>query len=68
VPAENRHPALSAAVTTAYGFNLLDLAHVRLADLTDPAVVRTTLDAVMKRLFDPAEREHLTVSAFSSAL
>lgn len=48
---------------------LLDLANARLAQLLDPDTETTsTLDSVMKRLFDPREREHLTVSAFSSAL
>lgn len=47
------------------GAELLALAGARLAELVDgPA----TLDAVMRRLFDPRERDLLTVSAFSSAL
>lgn len=47
--------------------DLLDLAHVRIAHLLDTAPT-TTLDAVMQRLFDPRNRELLTVSAFASAL
>jgi hypothetical protein len=49
---------------------LLDLAHVRLqALLFEPdSETTSTLDSVMKRLFDPRERDLLTVSAFSSAL
>ncbi|HTJ36474.1 MAG TPA: hypothetical protein VL738_24920 [Dactylosporangium sp.] len=49
---------------------LLDLAHVRLqALLLEPdSATTSTLDSVMKRLFDPRERDLLTVSAFSSAL
>lgn len=46
---------------------LLDLARVRLADLTGDEPP-TTLDAVMRRLFDPRDRERLTVSAFASSL
>jgi hypothetical protein len=46
---------------------LLDLAHVRLAELLD-APPSSTLDATMLRLFDPRERDLLTVCAFSSAL
>jgi hypothetical protein len=67
VPAENRHPALSAAITPAYGFNLLDLARKRLEGV-ERAADEGQLDAVLRRLFDPDQREHLTVSAFSSAL
>jgi hypothetical protein len=48
---------------------LLDLAQLRLEALLEPdAETASTLDAVMQRLFDPDEREHLTISAFSSAL
>lgn len=49
--------------------DLLDLAQVRVAR-TAPADASTayTLDAVMKRLFDPQERDLVTVSAFGSAL
>jgi hypothetical protein len=48
---------------------LLDLAHQRLEEV-ERAVREpdSTLDAVLRRLFDPAERDLLTVSAFSSAL
>ncbi len=52
------------------GEGLLDLAGQRLRTLiteTDPAT-DSTLDAVMRRLFDPRERDLLTVSAFGSAL
>lgn len=59
---------LAAEVDDAYGVDLLSLAQVRLVDLADPTVVQTVLDSVMKRLFDPRERDLLTVSAFSSAL
>lgn len=51
-----------------YGTELVDLARVRLADLADPAAVASTLDAVMLRLFDPADDEPFTVCAFGSAL
>lgn len=48
---------------------LPDLADVRLTALIDGGSGNTTtLDAVMRRLFDPRERDLLTVSAFSSAL
>lgn len=49
---------------------LLDLAAVRLQALvSEPDTEATsTLDSVMKRLFDPRERDLLTVSAFQSAL
>lgn len=49
---------------------LLDLAHARLSVLLFEPDSETTsmLDDVMRRLFDPQEREHLTISAFSSAL
>ena len=49
---------------------LLELAPVRLTALlseTDSAAT-TTLDSVLRRLFDPRERELLTVSAFNSSL
>ena len=49
---------------------LLDLSPVRLRALVleSDASSTSTLDSVMKRLFDPRERDLLTVSAFSSAL
>jgi hypothetical protein len=49
---------------------LLDLAAVRLRTLLDEPdeATASTLDSVMKRLFDPRERDLLTVSAFASAL
>ena len=49
---------------------LLDLAAVRLeALLSEPdSATTSTLDSVMKRLFDPRDRELLTVSAFASSL
>jgi hypothetical protein len=49
---------------------LLDLAAVRLQALvSEPdSAATSTLDSVMKRLFDPRERDLLTVSAFQSAL
>jgi hypothetical protein len=49
---------------------LLDLANVRLQTLLfEPDWETTsTLDSVMKRLFDPRERDLRTGSAFSSAL
>jgi hypothetical protein len=46
---------------------LLDLAHVRLAELLDEAPA-SRLDELLTRLFDPRERDLLTVCAFSSAL
>jgi hypothetical protein len=55
------------APTAPVESGLLDLAHVRLAELVD-APPGTTLDATLQRLFDPDERDLLTVSAFSSAL
>lgn len=48
--------------------SLLDLADVPLTELLEGVEPDSTLDAVMKRLFDPAERERLTVSAFQSSL
>lgn len=47
--------------------DLLDLAETRLETLLgdDPP---TTLDEVLRRLFDPDVRELLTYSAFGSAL
>ncbi|WP_433078908.1 hypothetical protein ACQP1P_38675 [Dactylosporangium sp. CA-052675] len=53
--------------------DLLDLAHVRLSTLlaeepADPGTEPSTLDSVMRRLFDPRERDVLTVSAFQSSL
>jgi len=47
---------------------LLDLADRPLAELLDQAEPDTTLAAVMRRLFDPRDREQLTVSAFASSL
>ena len=48
---------------------LLDLADVRLGALLDePGDGDSTLDAVLRRLFDPRERDLLTVCAFSSSL
>lgn len=46
---------------------LLALAHKRLEEV-DRTVDGGQLDAVLRRLFDPRERDLLTVSAFSSAL
>lgn len=48
--------------------DLLDLAHLPLAELLDQAEPDSTLAAVMRRLFDPRDREQLTVSAFASSL
>lgn len=57
------HPAPSVEA------QLLDLAHKRLEALFNPdSETVSALDSVMKRLFDPRERDLLTVSAFSSAL
>lgn len=50
------------------GPTLLDLAGLRLADLAGDDSALTALDAVMRRLFAPRERDVLTVSAFGSAL
>jgi len=49
--------------------SLRELAQVRLADLLerDPAV-DSSLDATIRRLFDPGDREKVTVSAFGSSL
>jgi hypothetical protein len=49
---------------------LLDLADLRLAAVlaeSDSAML-STLDSVMRRLFDPRDRDRLTVSAFASSL
>jgi FXSXX-COOH protein len=46
---------------------LLDLARARVAEVVERAD-EPALDSVMRRLFDPAERDRLTVSAFQSAL
>lgn len=46
---------------------LLDLAAERLAEVQAEANA-STLDAIMQRLFDPRERDLVTVSAFGSAL
>jgi hypothetical protein len=64
----NKQAAVAAADQVQEG--LLDLSSVRLRALvleTDPSST-STLDSVMKRLFDPRERDLLTVSAFASAL
>jgi hypothetical protein len=45
--------------------DLLDLAHVRLAELLEPT---SQLDALLVRLFNPDEDADRPVSAFSSAL
>jgi len=49
---------------------LLDLAEVRLHELLSDrdAVASSTLDGVMRRLFDPSDRERPTISAFASSL
>jgi len=47
--------------------DLADLAHRRLAELVDDEPP-TTLDAVMRSLFNRDHRELLTYSAFGSAL
>jgi hypothetical protein len=47
---------------------LLDLADVRLRTLLTDPNPDTALDAIMRRLFDPRERDLITVSAFGSAL
>lgn len=48
---------------------LLDLAHQRLEELERAvSAPDSTLDAILRRLFDPDERDLVTVSAFSSAL
>lgn len=47
---------------------LLDLADRRLAALRADEQPNSTLDRVMRRLFDRDDRELLTVSAFGSAL
>lgn len=57
---------LSAPVES--GAELLALAGQRLAVLVDGGGNTSTLDAVMRRLFDPAERTVTTISAFASAL
>lgn len=58
---------MTAAPAPPVNADLLDLAHVRLAELLD-APPDTRLDAVLRRLFDPRERDPLTVCAFSSSL
>ncbi|WP_433206706.1 hypothetical protein ACQP00_40010 [Dactylosporangium sp. CS-047395] len=49
---------------------LLDLENVPLKTLLSKSdsEAQTTLDRVVKRLFDPNEREQHTISAFGSAL
>ncbi|WP_426505189.1 hypothetical protein ACPPVO_46450 [Dactylosporangium sp. McL0621] len=49
---------------------LLDLAEVRLQTLLSESgdSATTTLDNVMKRLFNPEEHDRLPISAFGSAL
>lgn len=56
--------------TTVTDTPLLDLAAVRLGQLVDEpdTEATSTLDAVMRRLFDPRERDLVAVSAFQSAL
>jgi hypothetical protein len=46
---------------------LRDLAHQRLEAVVQAAET-TTLDDVMRRLFDPGDREQITYCAFGSAL
>ncbi len=46
----------------------VDLATVPLADLAKLAAGSATLAAIRRRVFNPAERDKLTVSAFGSAL
>lgn len=46
---------------------LLDLAEKRIAEVKRQAD-ESTLDAVLRRLFDPRERDLVTVSAFGSSL
>jgi len=60
----------TAAVEDAIQDGLLDLASVRLQTLLSASdtAPNTTLDSVMRRLFDPRERDLVTVSAFGSAL
>lgn len=49
--------------------DLLELRDLRLADLleTQPGD-DSTLDDLMRRIFDPERREYVTVSAFGSVL
>jgi hypothetical protein len=50
---------------------LRELASVRLQDLLvkkKDAAPTSTLDGVIRRLFDPGDREKVTVSAFGSSL
>jgi len=54
-------------VTTAAP-ELLDLADRPLAELLDDLEPGSPLEAVVRRLFDPRDRELLTVSAFASSL
>lgn len=57
------HPPVAPPAT------LLDLAHQRLEEVERAvSAPDSTLDAILRRLFDPNERDLLTVSAFSSAL
>ena len=64
------HKPGAVAVVEDPAEGLLDLAAVRLRTLlSEPdEATASTLDSVMKRLFDPRERDLLTVSAFGSAL
>jgi transcriptional regulator with XRE-family HTH domain len=63
MPVDLAEPAPDPAEPT-----LLDLAGLRLADLGRDGSALTVLAAVMRRLFDPRERDLITVSAFGSAL
>lgn len=58
---------MAAAGLTAAEPELLALVHERLGELLDRPP-QSTLDAVLRHLFNPADRERLTVSAFGSAL
>jgi hypothetical protein len=58
---------LTAGVADDDQAQLLELAEKRLEELTEN-VVQSTLDAVLKRLFDPDRRDLLTVCAFGSSL
>ena len=53
---------------TADAVQLTALAHQRLATVVHEAETTSTLDEVLRRLFDRDERELLTYSAFGSAL
>jgi hypothetical protein len=67
----DRHGTALADEPRPVESSLLDLAPRTLADLVADGArpaPGSTLDSVMRRLFDPRDRDRLTVSAFASGL